>query len=51
MVGIVIVSHSEKLAEGVFDVTKIMAEGCPVAIAGGNDDGGNTGGGDIPIIE
>lgn len=40
MVGIVIVSHSEKLAEGVFDATKIMAEGCSVAIAGGNDDGG-----------
>lgn len=39
MVGIVIVSHSEKLAKGVLDVTKIMADGCPVAIAGGNDDG------------
>ena len=40
MVGIVIVSHSLKLAEGVFDVTKIMADGCPAAIAGGTDDGG-----------
>ena len=40
MVGIVIVSHSEKLAEGVLDATKIMAEACPVAVAGGADDGG-----------
>lgn len=40
MVGIVIVSHSEKLAEGVADATRIMAEGCPVATAGGADDGG-----------
>ena len=40
MVGIVIVSHSEKLAEGVLDATKIMADGCPAAIAGGTDDGG-----------
>ena len=39
MVGIVIVSHSEKLAEGVADVTKIMADGCPVAAAGGLPDG------------
>lgn len=40
MVGIVIVSHSEKLAYGVADATRIMADGCPVAVAGGNDDGG-----------
>ena len=40
MVGIVIVSHSEKLAEGVADATRIMADGCPVAAAGGTDDGG-----------
>ena len=40
MVGLVIVSHSRKLAEGVLDATRIMAEGCPVAIAGGADDGG-----------
>ena len=40
MVGIVIVSHSQKLAEGVLDATKIMADGCPVAAAGGTDDGG-----------
>lgn len=40
MVGIVIVSHSEKLAEGVVDVTRVMADGCPIAAAGGTDDGG-----------
>lgn len=40
MVGIVIVAHSEKLAEGVLDETKIMADGCPVAAAGGTDEGG-----------
>ena len=40
MVGIVIVSHSAMLAAGVADATKIMADGCPVAFAGGNDDGG-----------
>ncbi len=39
MVGIVIVSHSQKLAEGVVDATKIMANGCPVAAAGGDNDG------------
>ena len=39
MVGIVIVSHSQKLAEGVVDVTKIMADGCPIAAAGGMEDG------------
>ena len=40
MVGIVIVSHSAKLAEGVVDATRIMANGCPIAAAGGADDGG-----------
>ncbi len=40
MVGIVIVSHSKKLADGVLDATKIMADGCPVAAAGGTDSGG-----------
>lgn len=40
MVGIVIVSHSAKLAEGVLDATRIMASGCPAAAAGGADDGG-----------
>lgn len=40
MVGIVIVSHSQKLADGVVDLTKIMADGCPIAAAGGMDNGG-----------
>lgn len=40
MVGLVIVSHSAKLADGVLDETRIMADGCPVAAAGGNDEGG-----------
>lgn len=40
MVGMVIVSHSSKLAEGVLDATRIMADGCPVAAAGGTDEGG-----------
>lgn len=39
MVGIVIVSHSAKLAEGVVDLTKMMAKECPVAAAGGLEDG------------
>lgn len=40
MVGLVIVSHSARLAEGVVDVTRLMAAECPVAAAGGADDGG-----------
>lgn len=40
MVGIVIISHSRMLAEGVADATRIMADGCPVATAGGDDLGG-----------
>ena len=40
MVGIVIVSHSEKLADGVLDATKIMADGALIATAGGADAGG-----------
>ena len=40
MVGLVVVSHSPKLAEGVIDEVHIMAEGCPIAAAGGTDDGG-----------
>ena len=40
MVGIVIVSHSRKLAEGVIDAAHIMAAECPMAAAGGADDGG-----------
>lgn len=40
MVGIVIVSHSAALAEGVLDLIRMMASVCPVAVAGGADDGG-----------
>ena len=40
MVGIVIVSHSEKLAQGVVDLTEMMTHGCPLATAGGKEDGG-----------
>ena len=39
MVGIVIVSHSQKLAEGVVEVAKMMAAEAPIAAAGGLDDG------------
>ena len=39
MVGIVIVSHSQKLAEGVVEVSKMMAENAPIIAAGGLEDG------------
>ena len=39
MVGIVIVSHSQKLAEGVVEIAHMMAEEAPVAAAGGLEDG------------
>ena len=39
MVGIVIVSHSQKLAEGVVEISHMMAEEAPVAAAGGLEDG------------
>jgi len=39
MVGIVIVSHSKKLSEGVVEVATMMAEGAPLAAAGGMEDG------------
>ena len=35
MVGIVIVSHSEKIAQGVIDLCKQMATDVPMAAAGG----------------
>lgn len=35
MVGIVIVSHSQKLAEGVVEISKMMAENAPIIAAGG----------------
>ena len=40
MVGIVVVSHSQKLAEGVVELAGMMASEVPVAAAGGLDDGG-----------
>ncbi|MBD3879961.1 MAG: PTS-dependent dihydroxyacetone kinase phosphotransferase subunit DhaM [Quinella sp. 1Q5] len=39
MVGIVIVSHSQKLAEGVVEVARMMAENASLAAAGGLEDG------------
>lgn len=39
MVGFVIVSHSETLAKGVVELTKMMADDVPIQAAGGLDDG------------
>ena len=39
MVGIVIVSHSEKLAESIVDLTRMMADGANIVAAGGLEDG------------
>ncbi len=39
MVGIVVVSHSQRLAEGAVELATLMAEGAPVAAAGGLEDG------------
>jgi dihydroxyacetone kinase phosphotransfer subunit len=39
MVGIVIVSHSEKIAEGVVELARQMAADVPMAAAGGLVDG------------
>ena len=39
MVGIVIVSHSQKLAEGVVEISKMMAAQAPIVAAGGLEDG------------
>lgn len=39
MVGVVIVSHSERLAESIVDYTKMMADGASVVAAGGLEDG------------
>ncbi len=39
MVGMVVVSHSEHLAEGVVEIAKMMAEEVPIAAAGGLEDG------------
>lgn len=40
MVGIVLVSHSRKAAEGAAELASMMASAAPVAAAGGLDDGG-----------
>ena len=39
MVGIVIVSHSQKLAEGVKELAEMMAREVQIAVAGGLEDG------------
>ena len=39
LVGIVIVSHSQKLAEGVKELAEMMARDAQIAAAGGLDDG------------
>ena len=39
LVGIVIVSHSQKLAEGVKELAEMMARDVQIAAAGGVDDG------------
>lgn len=39
MVGIVIVSHSQKLAEGVKELAEMMARGVQIATAGGLENG------------
>ena len=39
MVGIVVVSHSAHLAEGIVELAKLIAQDCPVAAAGGLEDG------------
>lgn len=39
MVGLVIVSHSSRLAEGVVDLARMMAKTAPIAPAGGLEDG------------
>ncbi len=40
MVGIVIVSHSQKLAEDIVDLAHLMAADAPMRAAGGMEDGG-----------
>lgn len=39
MVGIVIISHSKKIAEGIKDLAKEMAEEVKIEAAGGTEDG------------
>ena len=40
MVGIVVISHSQKAAEGTAELAKMMAPNAPIVPAGGMDDGG-----------
>jgi PTS hybrid protein len=40
MVGVVIISHSSKVAEGVMEIALQMAESTPIAAAGGTIDNG-----------
>lgn len=40
MVGIVLVSHSKRLAEATAELGRLMAADAPVACAGGMEDGG-----------
>lgn len=40
MVGLVIVSHSQKLAESVVELAALMAPDAPMAAAGGMEEGG-----------
>lgn len=39
MVGIVAISHSEKIAEGILEITKQMAKDAPIIAVGGTNDG------------
>lgn len=39
MVGIVLISHSKKIVEGIQELAAQMSQGVPVALAGGTDDG------------
>lgn len=40
MVGIVVISHSQKAAEGTVELAKMMAPEAPIVAAGGMEDGG-----------
>lgn len=39
MVGIVVVSHSQRMAEGAVELARMMAHGAKIAAAGGLEDG------------
>lgn len=39
MVGIVLISHSKKIVEGIQELAAQMSKDVPVALAGGTDDG------------